>query len=389
MTSRIVEAGASPSLATAPAVAIVPQVPWEWTFARGVVAPPSREPISYPATTLSTRRGPSSPCSSATARAPGMTWIAGWPPPRRLPSSTSSATPAVAFVSAAQEASALAPCPTSVAVPRGARPAAHRPALVGREPGDGEVVRLLDRPFGIRVPDREIGVGAGSDHAFLRVETEDARRILREHACEPRDGESPLDDALAVGERHESLERRRAEGDRLALGVHEDVRPPRFLGRRDARRVIARDGGDGARGRALPERGAVRALSRPERRADLGEGPPALHLLVGEQQILRTRLRPDLLALGLSALDALETHLRREVHDVDGAPGEPRDEDGAIDRLLLGPVGAGRWEVGGRRAPLGDRLVLEVAQDVAVLAVELADAAQRGETLHGLGDELV
>src|SRR5207244_9638701 len=98
-----------------------------------------------------------------------------------------------------------------------------------------------------------------------------------------------------------------------------------------------------------------------------------------EQQILRTRLRPHLLALGLSALDALETHLRREVHDVDGAPGEPRDEDGAIDRLLLGPVGAGRREVGGRRAPLGDRLVLEVAQDVAVLAVELADAAQRGE----------
>src|SRR5207249_11528945 len=41
------------------------------------------------------------------------------------------------------------------------------------------------------------------------------------------------------------------------------------------------------------------------------------------------------------------------------------------------------------RAPLGDRLVLEVAQDVAVLAVELADTAQRGETLHGLGDELV
>ena len=77
------------------------------------------------------------------------------------------------------------------------------------------------------------------------------------------------------------------------------------------------------------------------------------------------------------------------MHDVDGAPREPRDEDGAVDGLLFGPVGAGRREVGGRRAAFGDRLVLEVAEDVAVLAVELADPAEGGEALHRLGDELV
>ena len=46
MTSRIVSAEDSASLATATAVLIVPQVPCEWTFGRAVVAPPSREPIS-------------------------------------------------------------------------------------------------------------------------------------------------------------------------------------------------------------------------------------------------------------------------------------------------------------------------------------------------------
>ena len=39
--------------------------------------------------------------------------------------------------------------------------------------------------------------------------------------------------------------------------------------------------------------------------------------------------------------------------------------------------------------PGRDGLVLEVVEDVAVLAVELADAAQRRDPLHDLGDELV
>ena len=45
-TSRIVAAGAPSSFATATAVPSVPHVPCECTFARGVVAPPMREPIS-------------------------------------------------------------------------------------------------------------------------------------------------------------------------------------------------------------------------------------------------------------------------------------------------------------------------------------------------------
>ena len=72
----------------------------------------------------SSSRRPSMPRSSATASAPGMTWMAGWPPPSRLPSSISSATPAVALASAAQNASARIRWPSKVARPSRERSAA-------------------------------------------------------------------------------------------------------------------------------------------------------------------------------------------------------------------------------------------------------------------------
>src|SRR5207249_7224358 len=87
----------------------------------------------------------------------------------------------------------------------------------------------------------------------------------------------------------------------------------------------------------------------------------------------RVRLGPHPLALGMSALDALEAEPGGEMDDVHGAAGEAADEDRAVDRFLLRPVGARRREVGRRRAARGDRLVLEVAEYVAVLAVELAE----------------
>src|SRR5881409_39861 len=134
---------------------------------------------------------------------------------------------------------------------------------------------------------------------------------------------------------------------------------------------------------------AIVSVRRAQRRADLGEGPELGHLLVAQQQVLRARLRPHALALGLRALDALEPEPCRQVHDVDRTAREPADEDGAVDRLLLGPVGARRGEVRRLRTSLGDRLVLEIAQDVAVLRMDLADAVERGDLLHGLAEELV
>src|SRR2546428_13426071 len=77
------------------------------------------------------------------------------------------------------------------------------------------------------------------------------------------------------------------------------------------------------------------------------------------------------------------------MHHVHRALGEPADEDGAVDGLLLGPVGTGGREVRGGRAPRRDGLVLEVAADGAVLAVELAEGAKGAQSPHGPGDALV
>ena len=67
---------------------MVPQVPWEWTLGRGVVAPPMREDDLVARDDASRAAAPpSAPRSSATASAPGTTWMAGMP-----------AAPAVALV---------------------------------------------------------------------------------------------------------------------------------------------------------------------------------------------------------------------------------------------------------------------------------------------------
>ena len=121
----------------------------------------------------------------------------------------------------------------------------------------------------------------------------------------------------------------------------------------------------------------------------LAKWAPRLHLLLGEEEVLRAGLGPDALPLGLRVLDPLEAARGREVHDVDRTARHRADADGAIDRLLLRPRRAGGGEVGGLDAPGGDGLVLEVIEDVAVLAMQLADPAQRREPLHHLSDEVV
>src|SRR6266508_6850921 len=140
--------------------------------------------------------------------------------------------------------------------------------------------------------------------------------------------------------------------------------------------MIARHGGHVALFGARPQRGLIDAVGRAKGGPDLGEGTEARHLFVVEEQILRARLRPHALPLRLRALDALEAEARREMDDVDRALRELSDEDGAIDRLLLRPIGTGGREVRGRCPPFRDGFVLEVTEDVAVLAVELTEAAQ-------------
>src|SRR5262245_16508396 len=106
------------------------------------------------------------------------------------------------------------------------RSPANLPALVRREARDAEMLGALDSPLGRGIPDRDIGVGADTDHALARIEPEDARRVLGHHARKPGDGQPAVDDTFAVHERHERLERRGPEWNGLAFGVDEDVLAP-------------------------------------------------------------------------------------------------------------------------------------------------------------------
>src|SRR5262249_53427423 len=151
------------------------------------------------------------------------------------------------------------------------RPAADLPALVRREAGDPEVLRLVDGPLRPPVPDREVGVAAHADRAFARVESEDPRGVLGHDARDPRRRQSTPGDTFAPHQWHERLERWRAERDRSALRIYEDVLASRLLGRRHARRVIARDRGNVAVFDAAPERVAVRATGGAQRRGQTSE----------------------------------------------------------------------------------------------------------------------
>src|SRR5215469_13519030 len=112
-----------------------------------------------------------------------------------------------------------------------------------------------------------------------------------------------------------------------------------------------------------------------QRWADLDVRAVTFHRLVGvEEQVLGTRFGPHSLSETLRPLDALQSTAGAEMDDVRDAARRLTEQDCAVDRLLLGP-----WRHGGREMPwmdlaLGDELVLEVVEDVAVLAVEHDDA---------------
>ena len=78
-----------------------------------------------------------------------------------------------------------------------------------------------------------------------------------------------------------------------------------------------------------------------------------------------------------------------EMDNVGGASGGAGHGDGAVDGLLLGPVGAGGGEKLGVGVAVGDELVLQVLDDVAALAVELQHSAAPSDHLHGLADVVV
>src|SRR4029453_19634614 len=94
------------------------------------------------------------------------------------------------------------------------------------------------------------------------------------------------------------------------------------------RRVVGGERGDGAARRARPQRVAIAVAGGTQRGPDLGQGPPRLHLLLREEEVLGAGFRPHALALGLRLLDAPEPARAGEMHHVDGTARHRADADG-------------------------------------------------------------
>ena len=153
--------------------------------------------------------------------------------------------------------------------------------------------------------------------------------------------------------------------------------------------MIARDARDVPLRHASPQRITVGPVGGTQRRPDLREWSPRRHLALGEQHVLRARLRPHALPERLGPLDALEAELGRQMDDVDRRAGQRPHVDDAVDRFLFGPRRARRRKVGRRDLARGERLVLQVGDHVAILTVELGEPAVRPDDFERLADEVV
>ena len=153
--------------------------------------------------------------------------------------------------------------------------------------------------------------------------------------------------------------------------------------------MVAGHDGDVTLAQAIPQRVAVRSVFGAQWRADLGQGAALRHLGVGQQQVLRAGFRPHALPQALGLLDPFQTQLSAEVHDVGGASGCGRHLHRAVDRLLFRPVRTRRGEVRRMRVALAKKLVFEVFDDVAALAVKLQDTPAAAHQVHRLADVVV
>src|SRR5215213_10683393 len=85
-------------------------------------------------------------------------------------------------------------------------PAAHLPALPRAVVAVVVQVVGRNRPLHARVPENEVRIAAGRDHALARVQAGHARRVRREDLHEPPQREAALADALGEADRAAGLD---------------------------------------------------------------------------------------------------------------------------------------------------------------------------------------
>ena len=241
-------------------------------------------------------------------------------------------------------------------------PALHRPAVIHRIAGPGLHAAPVDGDPLVRVPQREVGVGADGDRAFARIEAEQPGGVDRGQLHELVQRDAAGHDALGVQHGHQRFQ----IGDTLPGGHHVQGRVE-FVGERP-RRMVAADGVDLARGQPAPQRLPVGLI--PQRRRTRVFGRVRLgETLLGQVQVQRPGLHVDRQSLGPSLLAPVQGSGRRQVHDVDRRAGLAGQADGLVDGLDLGTDRPRLGEMAHRAVPGTDQLLARSLEHRGVLAV--------------------
>ena len=219
------------------------------------------------------------------------------------------------------------------------RQALHdRAAVQRRDPGERLQLGVVDRPFAVEIDDRDIGVGAGLDHALARIEAPDLRRIGRAPAHVVADAEA-AGGHLGEHQRHLRLDAGKAAIDRpdVVAGLLLDASAAR--GRSRSMSIVpsasAAHSGSWLR---FSRTGGIDADDAAEPRIVVGR----------QQQILRAGLAGDVDAARLGLAQRPQFLGRGDVQDVDARAGPFGQDRGAahrLDRDHRGPRGEMRQRI--------------------------------------------
>ena len=235
----------------------------------------------------------------------------------------------------------------------------------GRGLAEGEEVRRVDGPGGVRIDDREVGALAGV-----------------QAAGQPEGGARPggqrLHHALRgdlAGEDQVGIEHR--PGRLQPDDAHGAAREPAGLLLGAVRRVVRGHGVDGAVAQALDERLAV--LGAAQRGIHL-EAAVLLEVVLAKAEVVRSRLAGHAHPAGLGPADELHALSAGNVADVVAAAGLLGELQVALDLAPFALRANALVAVGGGVAAVVD---IAAAQQLVVLAVRGDDHALAGGDLHG------
>ena len=220
-------------------------------------------------------------------------------------------------------------------------------ALVGRVADASCIIAAVIVTSHLRIPDRDVGVGADRDRALARVQAVHARVVGRGERDELVERQAPLHHAFGEQERQAHLEpghavRHLLEGGLLAASAScRSRRTGTARGRRSSTwNVPSASPSQIASCAASSRGGGLQHHFAPST-------PGLVHVGRREEQVLRAGLGVDPRAEGLRGADRLHRLGARDVDDQHRHVEQAREHDDAVRRLGLGErVVATSWNFG-------------------------------------------